>query len=70
MLILIRSGCALKDQVYFIENVYHKLDDALPAPMITEIIDDALAQGQITKKETALWRFGFSAYGGAAFSAI
>ena len=56
--------------VYFIENVYHKLDDALPAPMITEIIDDALAQGQITKKETALWRFGFSAYGGAAFSAI
>ena len=36
--------------------------------MITEIIDDALAQGQITEKEAALWRFVLSAYGGAEFS--
>ena len=54
--------------VYFIENVYHKLDDALPAPMTSGVFDDALAQGQITEKEAALWRFVLSAYGDAEFS--
>lgn len=54
--------------VYFIENVYHRLDNALPGPMTTGVFDDALAQGKITEKETALWRFVFSAYGDAEFS--
>ena len=54
--------------VYFIENVYHKLDDALPAPITTGAFDDALAQGKITEKETALWRFVLSAYGDTEFS--
>ena len=54
--------------VYFIENVYHKLDDALPAPMTSGVFDDALAQGQITEKEAALWRFVLSAYGDVEFS--
>lgn len=54
--------------VYFIENVYHKLGDALPAPMTANAFDEALAQGKITEKETALWRFVLSAYGDAEFS--
>jgi len=54
--------------VYFIENVYHKLDDALPAPVTTAAFDDALAQGRITEKESALWHFILSAYGTAEFS--
>ena len=54
--------------VYFIENVYHKLDDSLPVPATTAAFDDALAQGKITEKESALWHFVLSAYGTAEFS--
>ena len=36
--------------------------------MTSGVFDDALAQGQITEKEAALWRFVLSAYGSAAFS--
>lgn len=54
--------------MYFIENVYHKLDDALPAPMTTSAFDDILAQGKITEKESVLWRFVLSAYGNSEFS--
>lgn len=54
--------------VYFIENVYHKLEGALPAPVTTQTFDDALAQGGITEKEAALWRFVLSAYGDTEFS--
>ena len=54
--------------VYFIENVYHKLDNALPVPATTATFDEALAQGRITEKESALWHFVLSAYGTAEFS--
>ena len=54
--------------VYFIENVYHKLDNALPVPATTATFDDALAQGKITEKEASLWYFVLSAYGTAEFS--
>jgi hypothetical protein len=54
--------------VYFIEHVYHKLDNALPVPATTAVFDDALAQGRITEKEAALWYFVLSAYGITAFS--
>ena len=54
--------------VYFIENVYHKLDNALPVPTTTAAFDDALTQGRITEKESALWHFVLSAYGTAEFS--
>jgi len=54
--------------VYFIENVYHKLTDALPAPETTTAFHDALMQGTVTEKEAALWRFVLSAYGNAEFS--
>ena len=54
--------------VYFIENVYHKLDNALPVPATTAAFDAALAQGKITEKESTLWHFVLSAYGTTEFS--
>ena len=54
--------------VYFIENVYHKLGSALPAPSTTDTFKKALEQGSVTEKERALWHFVLSAYGGGEFS--
>ena len=54
--------------VYFIEQVYHQLGTALPAPAATETFQAALAQGKVTEKEAALWRFVLTAYGSAPFS--
>ena len=54
--------------VYFIENVYHKLNGALPATQTTAAFQAALSQGQVTEKEKALWEFLLSAYGEAEFS--
>lgn len=54
--------------VYFIENVYHKLNGAIPAVQTTELFQSALSQGQITEKEHALWNFVLSAYGETEFS--
>ena len=53
---------------YFIECVYHKLDDALPAAATTDMFQAALARGEVTEKEQALWQFVASAYGGNEFS--
>ena len=54
--------------VYFIENVYHKLGSALPAPSTTDTFKKALEQGGVTEKEQALWHFVLSAYGDGKFS--
>lgn len=54
--------------VYFIENVYHKLGSALPAPSTTDAFQKALERGDITEKERDLWHFVLSAYGDGAFS--
>lgn len=54
--------------VYFIENVYHKLVTALPAPSTTETFQNALSQGHVTEKERALWQFVLAAYGDGQFS--
>lgn len=54
--------------VYFIENVYHKLNRALPARRTTEAFQAALSRGQVTEKEKTLWSFVLSAYGEAEFS--
>ena len=54
--------------VYFIENVYHKLGTALPAPSTTETFQNALSQGNVTEKERALWQFVLAAYGDGQFS--
>ena len=52
----------------YIENVYHKLSNALPAASTTEHFQAALASGGVTEKEKDLWQFVLSAYGGGEFS--
>ncbi len=54
--------------VYFIENVYNKLEDSLPRPNTLEAFQRALDAGKITEKEKALWNFVLSAYGSREFS--
>lgn len=54
--------------VYFIENVYHRLDGALPAARTSEDLRRALESGHVTEKENALWQFVLSAYGEDEFS--
>ena len=54
--------------VYFIENVYHRLDGALPAARTSQDLRRALESGHVTEKESALWQFVLSAYGEDEFS--
>lgn len=54
--------------VYFIENVYHKLATALPAPSTTDAFQKLLERGDVTEKEQALWQFVLTAYGESQFS--
>lgn len=54
--------------VYFIENVYHKLNDLALQSTTTDSFRAALEQGNITEKEKELWQFVLSAYGGEEFS--
>ena len=52
--------------VYFIENVYHKLEKA--PNMTTAELQEVLASGKVTEKEQSLWQFVLSAYGEQEFS--
>jgi Fic family protein len=54
--------------VYFIENVYNKLENALPPLNSTETFRQILDEGKITEKEKNLWNFVLSAYGDDEFS--
>lgn len=54
--------------VYFVENVYHKLDNSLPSVKTTEAFQSALDKGLVTEKEKDLWFFVLSAYGESEFS--
>ena len=54
--------------VYFIENIYHKLNGALPTAQTSAAFQAVLSQGQVTEKEKSLWEFVLSAYGDAEFS--
>ena len=54
--------------VYFIENVYHKLNDLALQSATTDNFRIALEQGNVTEKERELWQFVLSAYGGGEFS--
>ncbi len=54
--------------VYFIENVYNQLGDALPQPDTMDVFKRALDAGQITEKEKDLWNYVLSAYGSNEFS--
>ena len=54
--------------VYFIQHVYGNLKNSLPAENFLEVFQKALAEGQVTEKEKALWQFVLSAYGTGEFS--
>lgn len=54
--------------VYFIENVYHKLDASRFRGNSTADFQRILASGQVTAKEKELWYFVLSAYGTKEFS--
>lgn len=54
--------------VYFIENVYNKLDNTLPQVNTMAAFSKALDDGKITEKEKDLWNFVLSAYGNGEFS--
>ncbi len=53
--------------LYFIENVYNKLNSAVPV-ISMQSFDAALQDGNVTKKEKDLWQFVLSAYGQSEFS--
>lgn len=53
---------------YFVGQVYHRLDGALPPAKTTAAFEQALAEGGVTEKEKALWQFVLSAYGTGEFS--
>lgn len=48
--------------MYFIENVYHKLNGTLPAVQMTDVFQSALSLGKVTEKEKASWNFALSSY--------
>lgn len=54
--------------VYFINNVYNKLEETLPEPQTLAAFQNALDAGSITEKEKELWTFVMSAYGQHEFS--
>lgn len=53
---------------YFIENIYNRLETATPQASVLAAFADALAEGQVTEKEKALWNFVLTAYGMNEFS--
>lgn len=54
--------------LYFIENVYDKMNEGNAATETFEVYEDALKQGKITEKEAKLWKFVLSYYGTDEFS--
>lgn len=54
--------------LYFIENVYHKLESSMPSHNTTDTFEKALKTGEVTEKEKALWQFVLTAYGDREFS--
>ncbi|MCL1835323.1 MAG: Fic family protein [Oscillospiraceae bacterium] len=54
--------------VYFIENVYNKLEAPELQHDALQIFGEALEKGEITEKEKDLWSFVLSAYGDDGFS--
>ncbi len=54
--------------LYFINNVYNKMNEGSAAVETLTVYDDAVKDGKITEKETKLWKFVLSAYGMEEFS--
>lgn len=54
--------------LYFINNVYNKMNEGSTAVETLTVYDDAVKCGKITEKETKLWKFVLSFYGTTEFS--
>lgn len=54
--------------LYFINNVYNKMNEGSTAVETLTAYDDAVKDGKITEKETKLWKFVLSYYGTEEFS--
>ena len=54
--------------LYFINNVYNKMNESTTDIEILAVYEDAVKNGQITEKETKLWKFVLSWYGTEEFS--
>ena len=54
--------------LYFINNVYNKMNEGSATVEILSVYDDAVKNGKITEKETKLWKFVLSYYGTEEFS--
>lgn len=54
--------------IYFIKNVYDKMNEGCTALETLTVYDDAVKNGKITEKETKLWKFALSFYGTEEFS--
>ncbi len=54
--------------LYFINNVYNKMNEGSTAVETLTIFDDAVKGGKVTEKETKLWKFVLSYYGTEEFS--
>ncbi len=54
--------------LYFINNVYDKMNEGITTVETLTAYDDAVKDGKITEKETKLWKFVLSYYGTEEFS--
>ncbi len=54
--------------LYFINNVYNKMNEGTTMVETLTAYDNAVKDGKITEKETKLWKFVLSLYGTSEFS--
>lgn len=54
--------------LYFINNVYNKINEGSAAVETLTAYEDAVKSGKVTEKETKLWKFVLSCYGTEEFS--
>ncbi len=54
--------------LYFINNVYNKMNEGSTGEAILTLYDEAVRNGKVTEKETKLWKFVLSYYGTEEFS--
>lgn len=54
--------------IYFIENVYNKMQENAPAVDTLALYDEVVKSGKATEKEIKLWQFALSYYGTDEFS--
>ncbi|MGN0492135.1 MAG: Fic family protein [Acutalibacteraceae bacterium] len=54
--------------LYFINNVYNKINEGTAAVETLTAYEDAVKSGKVTEKETKLWKFVLSCYGTEEFS--